>query len=72
MRGPDVKHGGITLLASPEGGRHPPGNALLISGTDRTVLVAPRSRSPDEGGAPSRGSAGARGRTAPATPPGSR
>ena len=41
MRGPDVQYGGVTLLASPEGGRYPSGNSLLISGTDRTVLVDP-------------------------------
>jgi glyoxylase-like metal-dependent hydrolase (beta-lactamase superfamily II) len=41
MRGSDVQYGGVTLLTSPEGGRHPPGNSLLISGTDRTVLVDP-------------------------------
>ncbi|ADB75515.1 MBL fold metallo-hydrolase [Geodermatophilus obscurus] len=39
MRGPDVQYGGVTLLASPEGGRYPSGNSLLISGTNRTVLV---------------------------------
>ena len=41
MRGPDVQYGGVTLLASPEGGRYPSGNSLLISGTNRTVLVDP-------------------------------
>ena len=41
MRGPDVQYGGVTLLTSPEGGRYPSGNSLLISGTDRTVLVDP-------------------------------
>ena len=41
MRGPDVQYGGVTLLASPEDGRYPSGNSLLISGTDRTVLVDP-------------------------------
>jgi hypothetical protein len=66
MRGPDVQYGGVPLLASPEGGRYPSGNALLISGRDRTVLVAPRSRFPGEGGPPSRGSPRARGRTATA------
>ena len=41
MCGPDVQQGGVTLLASPGGGRHPSGNSLLISGTDRTVPVDP-------------------------------
>jgi glyoxylase-like metal-dependent hydrolase (beta-lactamase superfamily II) len=41
MRGPDAEYGGVTLLASPEGGRYPSGNSLVISGTDRTVLVDP-------------------------------
>lgn len=41
MRGPDVQYGGVTLLASPEGGRYPSGNSLLISGTEGTVLVDP-------------------------------
>jgi hypothetical protein len=72
MRGPDVKHGGITLLASPEGGRHPPGNALLISGTDRTVLVAPRSRSPRRGRGPVQGIGGSPGTDCTGHPPGSR
>jgi hypothetical protein len=30
MRGPDVQYGGVTLLTSPEGGRYPSGNSLLI------------------------------------------
>jgi glyoxylase-like metal-dependent hydrolase (beta-lactamase superfamily II) len=41
MRGPDVQYGGVTLLTSPEGGRYPSGNSLLISGTEGTVLVDP-------------------------------
>jgi glyoxylase-like metal-dependent hydrolase (beta-lactamase superfamily II) len=41
MRGSDVQYGGVTLLTSPEGGRYPSGNSLLISGTERTVLVDP-------------------------------
>jgi glyoxylase-like metal-dependent hydrolase (beta-lactamase superfamily II) len=41
MRRPDVQYGGVTLLTSPEGGRYPSGNSLLISGTDRTVLIDP-------------------------------
>src|SRR4051794_33538374 len=41
MRRPDVQYGGVTLLASPEGGRYPAGNSLLISGTDRVVLIDP-------------------------------
>ena len=41
MGRPDVQYGGVTLLASPEGGRYPSGNSLVISGTDRTVLIDP-------------------------------
>jgi glyoxylase-like metal-dependent hydrolase (beta-lactamase superfamily II) len=41
MPGPDVQYGGVTLLASPEGGRYPSSNSLLISGTEGTVLVDP-------------------------------
>ena len=41
MSGPDVQYGGVTLLTSPEGGRYPFGNSLLISGTEGTVLVDP-------------------------------
>ncbi|MGK5112309.1 MULTISPECIES: MBL fold metallo-hydrolase [unclassified Geodermatophilus] len=48
----DVSYGGVTLLASPDGGRYPGGHSLLISGTYGTVLVDPsievhrRGRSP--------------------------
>ncbi|WP_448609228.1 MBL fold metallo-hydrolase [Geodermatophilus sp. URMC 60] len=52
MRGPDVQYGGVTLLASPEGGRYPSGNSLLISGTDRTVLVDPSIEVHRRGGLP--------------------
>jgi glyoxylase-like metal-dependent hydrolase (beta-lactamase superfamily II) len=41
MRGTDVQYGGVTLLTSPEGGRYPTGNSLLIGGTEGTVLVDP-------------------------------
>jgi glyoxylase-like metal-dependent hydrolase (beta-lactamase superfamily II) len=41
MRGSDVLYGGVTLLTSPEGGRYPCGNSLLIRGTEGTVLVDP-------------------------------
>jgi glyoxylase-like metal-dependent hydrolase (beta-lactamase superfamily II) len=41
MRGSDVLYGGVTLLTSPEGGRYPSGNSLLIRGTEGTVLVDP-------------------------------
>ena len=41
MPGSDVRYGGVTLLASPEGGRYPAGNSLLISGSESTVLVDP-------------------------------
>ncbi len=41
MREVDVQYGGITLLTSPEGGRYPSGNSLLISGTQSAVLVDP-------------------------------
>jgi glyoxylase-like metal-dependent hydrolase (beta-lactamase superfamily II) len=51
MRGPDVQYGGVTLLASPEGGRYPSGNSLLISGTEGTVLVDPSLEVVRRGGA---------------------
>jgi glyoxylase-like metal-dependent hydrolase (beta-lactamase superfamily II) len=41
MREPDPQYGGVTLLASPDGGRYPSANSLLISGTEGTVLVDP-------------------------------
>jgi glyoxylase-like metal-dependent hydrolase (beta-lactamase superfamily II) len=41
MPGPDLQYGGVTLLTSPEGGRYPSSNSLLISGTESTVLVDP-------------------------------
>jgi hypothetical protein len=50
MRGPDVRYGCVTLLASPEGGRHPSGNSLLISGTEGTVVVAPSLQVDRRGG----------------------
>jgi|1186.fasta_scaffold271038_1 glyoxylase-like metal-dependent hydrolase (beta-lactamase superfamily II) len=41
MHGPDPQYGGVTLLTSPDGGRYPSANSLLISGTESTVLVDP-------------------------------
>jgi len=41
VRGPDLQFGGVTLLTSPDGGRYPSGNSLLISGTESSVLVDP-------------------------------
>ncbi len=41
MGGLDVQYGGVTLLTSPEGGRYPSGNSLIISGTEGTLLVDP-------------------------------
>jgi glyoxylase-like metal-dependent hydrolase (beta-lactamase superfamily II) len=38
---PDARYGGVTVLGSPEGGRYPCGNSLLIGGTEGTVLVDP-------------------------------
>jgi hypothetical protein len=43
MRGPDVRYGRVTLLTSPEGGRYPSGNSLLIRGMDGAVLVERRT-----------------------------
>jgi glyoxylase-like metal-dependent hydrolase (beta-lactamase superfamily II) len=40
MHGPDPQYGGVTLT-SPDGGRYPSANSLLISGTESTVLVDP-------------------------------
>ena len=37
----DLRFGGIALLASPEGGRYPCGNSLLVAGTEATALVDP-------------------------------
>ncbi|MGY1737593.1 MBL fold metallo-hydrolase [Geodermatophilus sp. SYSU D00684] len=37
----DVRYGGVTVLASPEAGRYPCGNSLLVSGSEATVLVDP-------------------------------
>src|SRR5688500_925570 len=51
MRQPDVQYGGVTLLTSPEGGRYPSGNSLLISGTEGTVLVDPSLEVHRRGGA---------------------
>ena len=51
MRGPDVQYGGVTLLTSPERGRYPSGNSLLISGTEGTVLVDPSLEVDRRGGA---------------------
>ncbi|WP_448623505.1 MBL fold metallo-hydrolase [Geodermatophilus sp. URMC 64] len=41
MHGLDAGYGGVTLLTSPDGGRYPCGNSLLISGTESAVLVDP-------------------------------
>lgn len=41
MPGPDPQYGGVTLLGSPEGGRYPCGNSLLIGGSEGAVLVDP-------------------------------
>jgi glyoxylase-like metal-dependent hydrolase (beta-lactamase superfamily II) len=51
MRGLDVQYGGITLLMSPDGGRYPSGNSLLISGTEGAVLVDPSLEVHRRGGA---------------------
>ena len=51
MPGSDVRYGGVTLLASPEGGRYPAGNSLLISGSESTVLVDPSLEVHRRGGA---------------------
>src|SRR5215211_6874055 len=51
MRGHDVQYGGVTLLTSPEGGRYPSGNSLLIRGTEGTVLVDPSLEVDRRGGA---------------------
>jgi glyoxylase-like metal-dependent hydrolase (beta-lactamase superfamily II) len=37
----DVRYGSVTVLGSPEQGRYPCGNSLLISGSAATVLVDP-------------------------------
>ena len=37
----DVRYGGVTLLSSPEGGRYPCGNSLLVAGSEVTALVDP-------------------------------
>jgi glyoxylase-like metal-dependent hydrolase (beta-lactamase superfamily II) len=51
MGGSDVQYGGVTLLGSPEGGRYPSGNSLLISGTEGTLLVDPSLEVGRRGGA---------------------
>ncbi|SFT33553.1 Glyoxylase, beta-lactamase superfamily II [Geodermatophilus amargosae] len=40
-RSDDVRYGGVTLLSSPENGRYPCGNSLLVSGSEATALVDP-------------------------------
>jgi glyoxylase-like metal-dependent hydrolase (beta-lactamase superfamily II) len=52
MGGADVRYGGVTLLTSPEGGRYPSGNSLLISGSESTVLVDPSIEVHRRGGVP--------------------
>jgi glyoxylase-like metal-dependent hydrolase (beta-lactamase superfamily II) len=51
MGGPDVRYGGVTLLTSPEGGRYPSGNSLLIRGSEGAVLVDPSLEVDRRGGA---------------------
>ena len=52
MGEPDAQYGGVTVLTSPEGGRYPCGNSLLIGGTDGTVLVDPSLEVHRRGGVP--------------------
>ena len=52
MGGPDVQYGGVTVLTSPESGRYPCGNSLLIGGTEGTVLVDPSLEVHRRGGVP--------------------
>ncbi|NEM05862.1 MBL fold metallo-hydrolase [Geodermatophilus normandii] len=40
-RSDDVRYGGVTLLSSPENGRYPCGNSLLVAGSEATALVDP-------------------------------
>lgn len=51
MLGTDAHYGGVTLVTSPERGRYPSGNSLLISGTQGTVLVDPSLEVDRRGGA---------------------
>ena len=51
MRGTDVRYGGVTLLTTPECGRYPSGNSLLIHGTERSLLVDPSLEVDRRGGA---------------------
>jgi glyoxylase-like metal-dependent hydrolase (beta-lactamase superfamily II) len=46
-----VRYGGVTLLTSPEGGRYPSGNSLLIRGSEGAVLVDPSLEVDRRGGA---------------------
>jgi glyoxylase-like metal-dependent hydrolase (beta-lactamase superfamily II) len=48
----DVQYGGITLIASPGGGRYPSGNSLLVAGTEARVLVDPSLEVHRRGGLP--------------------
>ncbi|MGY1624978.1 MBL fold metallo-hydrolase [Geodermatophilus sp. SYSU D00965] len=48
----DVSYGAVTVLGSPEAGRYPAGNSLLIRGTRGTVLVDPSLEVHRRGGAP--------------------
>lgn len=44
--------GGITVLTGAENGKYPDGNAVIVSGTDRTVMIDPSLTVHDRGGAP--------------------
>jgi glyoxylase-like metal-dependent hydrolase (beta-lactamase superfamily II) len=48
----DRQYGGVLLLDSPENGRYPSGNSLVISGTDGSVLVDPSMEVTRRGGSP--------------------
>jgi glyoxylase-like metal-dependent hydrolase (beta-lactamase superfamily II) len=48
----DRQYGRVLLLGSPENGRYPSGNSLVISGTDGSVLVDPSLEVHRRGGAP--------------------
>ncbi|MGY1593637.1 MBL fold metallo-hydrolase [Geodermatophilus sp. SYSU D00708] len=48
----DVSYGAVTVLGSPEAGRYPTGNSLLIRGTRGTVLVDPSLEVHRRGGVP--------------------
>jgi glyoxylase-like metal-dependent hydrolase (beta-lactamase superfamily II) len=48
----DVQYGGITVIGSPDGGRYPSGNSLLVPGTETCVLVDPSMEVHRRGGLP--------------------